>query len=126
MRDRVAVHVVWRGAIAVEPVAHQFGIEPAFDFADEAVADFEPDFVLHVSAIRQDDDVAGGQHDGPVGRAFVRECVNVSGAPMIEAAGDSAKPYWIIVGYSPRLTDRSVPPGRVMRIVLARLRRSPA
>ena len=31
-----------------------------------------------------------------------------------------------MVGYSPSLTVRSVPPGRVMRMVLARLSRSPA
>ena len=58
MRDGVAVHVVRPRAIAVEPVAHQLGVEAAFDLADEAVADVEPHLVLHVAAIGQHDDVA--------------------------------------------------------------------
>ena len=40
--------------------------------------------------------------------------------------GASAYPYWIMVGYSPSFTLRSVPPGRVMRMVLARSSRAPA
>src|SRR4029450_4576523 len=39
--------------------------------------------------------------------------------------GDSAYPYWIMVGYSPSLTARSLPPARRRRMVFARLRRPP-
>src|SRR5947199_33088 len=35
MRDGVAVHVVGMRLVAVEPVAHQLGIETALDLADE-------------------------------------------------------------------------------------------
>ena len=87
MRDGMTVHVVGIGAIAVEPVAHQLGVEPAFDLPDKAVADFEPHLVLHVTAIGQDDNVAGRENDRAVGRAFVRERVHVPGAPMVETAG---------------------------------------
>ena len=55
--------------------------------ANEAVANVEPDLVLHVAAIGQHDDVAGLEHDRAIGRAFVREGVNVARAPMVEAAG---------------------------------------
>src|SRR5262245_26623618 len=86
MRDGMAVKVVGARLVAVEPIAHELGIEAALDLADETVADVEPHLVLHVTAIRQHDDVAGGEHDGAVGRAFVRKGMYVAGAPVVEAA----------------------------------------
>src|SRR4051812_25495513 len=86
MRDGMAVHVVGVGLVAVEPVAHQLGVEPPFDLADEAVADVESHLVLHVAAIGQHDDIARREHHGAVGRALIREGVDVAGAPMIEPA----------------------------------------
>src|SRR5262249_34747658 len=62
MRDRLAVEVVRARFVALEPVAHELGIEAALDLADEAVADVEPHLVLHVTAIGEHDDVAGGKH----------------------------------------------------------------
>src|SRR5215510_1140306 len=85
MRDRMPVHVVGMGAIAVEPVAHQLGVEPAGDVADEAVADIEAHLVLHVAAIGQDDDVARLQHDAAIGGALIGERVDMTGAPVVEA-----------------------------------------
>ncbi len=87
MRDRVTVEIVGARLVALEPVTHELGIEPALDLADEAVADVEPHLVLHVTAIGQHDDVARGEHHGAVGRAFVRKSMHVAGAPVIEAAG---------------------------------------
>src|SRR5262245_45999352 len=86
MGDRVAIPVVGVRLVAVEPVAHQLGIEPALDLADEAVANVEPHLVLHVAAIGQHDDVTGREHHRAVGRALVGKGVHVSGAPMVEAA----------------------------------------
>src|SRR5262245_28287782 len=82
MGDRVAIPVVGVRLVAVEPVAHQLGIEPALDLADEAVANVEPHLVLHVAAIGQHDDVTGREHHRAVGRALVRKSVHVSSAPM--------------------------------------------
>src|ERR1700730_15018018 len=87
MRDRVTVEVVGVRLVALEPIAHELGIEAAFDLTDKTVADVEPHLVLHVTAIGQHDDVAGGEHHGAVGRAFVRKSVHVAGAPVVEAAG---------------------------------------
>src|SRR5229473_3060405 len=87
MRDRVTVEIVSARLVALKPVTHELGIEPALDLADEAVADVEPHLVLHVTAIGQHDDVARGEHPGAVGRAFVRKSMHVAGAPVIEAAG---------------------------------------
>src|SRR5712691_11443050 len=87
MRDGVAVHVVGPRLVAVEPVAHQLGVETALDRTDEPIADVEPHLVLHVAAIGQHDDVTGREHHGAVGRALVREGVDVAGTPVIEAAG---------------------------------------
>ena len=87
MRDRVTVEIVGARLVALEPVTHELGIEPALDLADEAVADVEPHLVLDVTAIGQHDDVARGEHHGTVGRAFVRKSMHVAGAPVIEAAG---------------------------------------
>src|SRR5262245_38534482 len=85
MRDGMTVEVVRARLVALEPVVHELGIEPAFDLADETVADVEPHLVLHVTAIGQHDDVAGGEHHGAVGRAFVRKGMHVAGAPVVEA-----------------------------------------
>src|SRR5215472_4183565 len=87
MRDRMTVEVVGVHLVALEPVAHELGIEAALDLADETVANVESHLVLHVTAIGQHDDVAGGEHHGAVGRAFVRKGMHVAGAPVIEAAG---------------------------------------
>src|SRR5262245_133669 len=87
MRDRMTVEIVRARLIALEPVAHELGVEPALDLADETVADVEPHLVLHVTAIGQHDDVAGGKHHGAVGRALVRKGMHVAGAPVVEAAG---------------------------------------
>src|ERR1700751_5409040 len=86
MRDRVTVEIVGARLVALEPVTHELGIEPALDLADEAVPDVGPHLVLHVTAIGQHDDVAGGEHHGAVGRAFVRKSMHVASAPVIEAA----------------------------------------
>src|SRR6266508_2224949 len=86
MRDGVAVEVVGARLVAVEPVAHQLGVEAALDLADKTVADVEPHLVLHVAAIGQHDDVAGREHHSAVGRYLVREGVHVAGAPVVEAA----------------------------------------
>src|SRR6516165_6066047 len=87
MRDRVTVEIVGARLVALEPVTHELGIEPALDPTNEAVADVEPHLVLHVTAIGQHDDVARCEHHGAVGRAFVRKSMHVAGAPVIEAAG---------------------------------------
>src|SRR5271165_948682 len=87
MGDGVPVHVVRPRLVRVEPIAHQFGVEPARDAADEAVANLEPDFVLHITAIGKHHDIAGRQHDSAIGRSFVWEGVHVAGAPVIETAG---------------------------------------
>ena len=42
----MAVHIVRMGLVAVEPVAHQLGVESALYSADEAVANVETDLVL--------------------------------------------------------------------------------
>src|SRR5262245_56185879 len=86
MRHGMAVEVVRARLVALEPVAHELGVEAALDLADEAVADVESHLILHVTAIGQHDDVAGGEHHGAVGRAFVRKGVHVAGAPVVEAA----------------------------------------
>src|SRR6266699_517080 len=86
MGDGMTVEVVGVRLVALEPVAHELGIEAALDLADEAVADVEPYLVLHVTAIGQHDDVAGGEHHRAVGRALVRKGVHVAGAPVVEAA----------------------------------------
>src|SRR6266478_5218527 len=86
MGDRVTVEIVSARLVALKPVTHELGIEPALDLADEAVADVEPHLVLHVTAIGQHDDVARGEHHGAVGRALVRKGVHVAGAPVVEAA----------------------------------------
>src|SRR5262245_56230488 len=87
MRDGVAVEVVRARLVTLEPVAHELGVEPALDLADETVADVEPHLVLHITAIGQHDDVAWTKHHGAVGRAFVRKGMHVAGAPVVEAAG---------------------------------------
>src|SRR5215467_8600195 len=87
MRDGMTVEVVGARLVALEPVVHELGIEAALDLADESVADVEPHLVLHVTAIGQHDNVAGGEHHGAVGRAFVRKGMHVAGAPVVEAAG---------------------------------------
>src|SRR5271166_266235 len=87
MRDRVSVHVVGVRPVAFQPIAHQLGIKAAFDAADEAVANVEPDVVLHITAVGQDDDVSGPERHGPIRGALVGEGVHVAGAPVIEAAG---------------------------------------
>src|SRR5947199_1825795 len=86
MRDGVTVEFIRARLDALEPVAHELGIEGALDLADESRADPEPHLVLHVAAIGQHDDVAGGEHDGAVGRALVGKGVHVPGAPVVEAA----------------------------------------
>src|SRR5262245_11553666 len=85
MRDRMAVEVVGARLVALEPVVHELGIEAALDPTNETLADVEPHLVLHVTAIGQHNDVAGGEHHGSVGRAFVRKGMHVAGAPMVEA-----------------------------------------
>src|SRR6516162_546663 len=87
MRDGMAVEVVGVRLVALEPIVHELGIEPALDPTNETVADVEPHLVLHVTAIGQHDDVAWAKHHGAVGRAFVRKGVHVAGAPVVEAAG---------------------------------------
>src|SRR5215831_3182129 len=87
MRDGVTVQIVRMRLIALEPIVHELGIEPALDPADEAVTDVEPHLVLHVAAVGQHDDVARGEYHGAIGRAFVGEGVYVAGAPVIEPAG---------------------------------------
>src|SRR6516225_900865 len=87
MRDGMTVEIVRACLVALEPVVHELGIEAALDLADESVADVEPHLVLHVTAIGQHDDVAGGEDHGAVGRAFVRKGMHVAGAPVVEAAG---------------------------------------
>src|SRR6516165_5603148 len=87
MRDGVTVEVVRARLVALEPVVHELGIEAALDLADETVANVEPHLVLHITAIGQHDDVAGGKHHGAVGRTFVRKGMHVAGAPVVEAAG---------------------------------------
>ncbi len=82
----MAIHVLGVCAVAVEPVAHELGVEAALDAADETVAHVETDLVLYVAAIGQDDDVAGLKDDRTSGRALVRERMDMPGAPMIEAA----------------------------------------
>src|SRR5262245_21701351 len=86
MRDGMTVEVVRACFVALEPIAHELGVEAALDLADEAVADVEPHLVLHVTAIGEHDDVAGGKHHGAVGRALVRKGMHVAGAPVVEAA----------------------------------------
>src|SRR6516225_6998799 len=87
MRDGVTVEVVRARLVALEPVVHELGIEAALDLADETVANVEPHLVLHITAIGQHDDVAGGKHHGAVGRTFVRKGMHVAGAPVVESAG---------------------------------------
>src|SRR5215831_12168985 len=86
MRDGMTVEVVRARLVAFEPIVHELGIEPALDLADETVANVEPHLVLHVTAIGQHDDVAGGEHHGAVGRAFVRKSMHVTGTPVVKAA----------------------------------------
>src|SRR5215471_3298396 len=43
MRDCMSVHVLRIGAIALEPVIHELGIEAPLDVADEAVANVNAD-----------------------------------------------------------------------------------
>src|SRR5262245_1022649 len=86
MGDGVTVEVIRVRLVAFEPVAHELGIERALDLADESVVDGQPHLVLHVTAIRQHDDVARGEHDGAVGRTLVGKGVYVAGAPVVEAA----------------------------------------
>src|SRR5262249_41683443 len=86
MRDRMTAEIVGVRLVALEPVAHEFGIEAALDLTNEAVADVDPHLVLHVTAIGQHDDVAGGEDYAAVGRAFVRKGMHVAGAPVVEAA----------------------------------------
>src|SRR5262245_18624339 len=67
MGDGVAVHIVRVRLVAVEPVAHQLGVEAAFDLANKAITNVQPHLVLHVAAIGQHDDVAGREHHRAVG-----------------------------------------------------------
>ena len=67
MRDGVSIHVVRMRLVVFEPVVHQLGIETAFDLADEAIAHLQPDFILNIPAIGQDNDVAGLNDHGAVG-----------------------------------------------------------
>src|SRR5262245_3999545 len=87
MRDRVAVHVMGMRLVAVEPIAHQPGVESTIDPANEAIADVEAHFVLHIAAIGQHDDVARRKYQGTNGGAFDGEGVQVAGTRAIEAAG---------------------------------------
>ena len=48
----------------------------------KAIPDIEPNRVLHIAAIRKDDDIARLEHNDSVGRPFIGEGVDMSGAPI--------------------------------------------
>src|SRR5437899_11631956 len=126
VRHRVAVQVVRRLAIVVEPLGHELGVEAALDLADEAARDVQSDLVVDVAAVRQDNDVARLQHDHAMRRALVGKRVHHAGAPVVEASGNSANPYCAITGYAPHCTLRSVPASLTTRMTRARASRCSA
>src|SRR5438552_9799899 len=74
------------GAVAVQPIAHQLGVETTLYLADRSFTDVESHFVLHVTAVGKNDYVAGLENNCARCRPLVWERMHVTCAPMIEAA----------------------------------------
>src|SRR6516225_10386048 len=87
VRDRVAIHVVGRPAVILQPVVHKLGIQAALDPADKAIAHLEPNLVLNVTTIRKDHDIAGLKDDRAIGAALVRERMDEPTAPTVVPPG---------------------------------------
>src|SRR6185437_9576206 len=86
MRDGVGIEIVLALPIAVEPMGESFGVEAAFDLADEAVADFKPHRLLDQADIGQDEEIAGLQHHRAIGATFIGIIGDMAGAPLVDAA----------------------------------------
>ena len=71
----------------LQPIAHKFGVEPAFYLANKPVANFEANRVCHIAAIRHDDDVTWLDDHASVRGAFIWKGVNMAHAPLVHSTG---------------------------------------